>query len=58
MTLDVFIDEKLDVADDSVDCSILLHELVHHAQAVSGWFDVGSSDCVRRNAAEREAYFV
>jgi hypothetical protein len=57
-TFGVFIDEKLDVVNDTFDRSILLHELVHHAQAVSGRFDMGSSDCVRRNVAEQEAYFV
>ncbi len=57
-TFGVFIDEKLNVVDNTFDRSILLHELVHHAQAVSGRFDLGSSNCVRRNAAEQEAYFV
>jgi hypothetical protein len=57
-TLGVFVDEKLDVVDDTFDRSIPLHELAHHAQADSGRFDIGSSDCVRRNAAEREAYFI
>jgi hypothetical protein len=55
-TFGVYIDEKLDVANNTFDRSILLHELVHHVQAVSGRFDMGSSSCVRRNAAEREAY--
>jgi hypothetical protein len=57
-TLGVFIDENLDVANNTFDRSILLHELVHHAQAVSGRFDMGSSDCKRRNSAEQEAYFI
>jgi len=57
-TLGVFIDENLNVANDTFDRSILLHELVHHVQAVSGRFDMGSSDCMRRNAAEQEAYFI
>ena len=30
--------------------SILLHELVHHLQAASGRFDMGSGAFVRRNA--------
>ena len=55
-TLGVYIDEKLDVANNTFDRSILLHELVHHMQAVSGRFHPGASDCARRNAAEREAY--
>lgn len=54
--LGVYIDEKLDVVNNTFDRSILLHELVHHVQAVSGRFEMGSSDCMRRNAAEREAY--
>ena len=57
-TRGVFIDENLDVANNTFDRSILLHELVHHAQAVSGRFDMGSSDCMRRNSAEQEAYFI
>ena len=57
-TLGVFIDENLDVANNTFDRSILLHELVHHAQAVSGRFDMGSSACMRRNSAEQEAYFI
>jgi hypothetical protein len=54
--LGVYLDEKLDVINNTFDRSILLHELVHHVQAVRGRFDMGSSDCVRRNSNEREAY--
>lgn len=57
-TLGVFIDEKLDVANNTFERSILLHELVHHLQAVSGRFDLGSNGCTRRNAAEQEAYSI
>jgi len=57
-TRGVFIDENLDVGNNTFDRSILLHELVHHAQAVSGRFDTLSSDCMRRNWAEQEAYFI
>lgn len=57
-TRGVFIDENLDVANNTFDRSIFLHELVHHAQAVSGRFDLVSSVCVRHNAAEREAYLI
>ncbi len=57
-TFGVFIDEKLDVVNNVFDRSILLHELVHHMQAVSGRFDMGSSDCTRRNVAEQEAYLI
>lgn len=55
-TLGIYLDEKLDVANNTFDRSILLHELVHHVQAVSGRFELGASNCMRRNAAEREAY--
>ncbi|HWA12526.1 MAG TPA: DUF6647 family protein [Burkholderiales bacterium] len=57
-TYGVFIDESLDVKNSLFDRSILFHELVHHAQSVSGRFDLGDSACVRRNAAEKEAYFL
>ena len=57
-TRGVFIDEDLDVANNTFHRSILVHELVHHAQAVSGHFDLESNDCVRRNRAEHEAYFI
>ncbi len=58
-TLGVFIDETLDVKNNLFARSILLHELVHHAQSVSGRFDLGdSSACSRRNTAEQEAYFI
>lgn len=57
-TLGVFIDEKLDVQGNVFARSILLHELVHHVQATSGKFDLGNSQCVRRNAAEQEAYYI
>lgn len=57
-TLGVFIDEKLDVRDNVFARSILLHELVHHVQSVSGRFDMGGSECARRNTAEQEAYFI
>lgn len=57
-TLGVFIDETLDVQNNTFARSILLHELVHHAQSVSGRFDMGDSECSRRNAAEQEAYYI
>jgi hypothetical protein len=40
-TLGVYLDEKLDAANNAFDRSILLHELVHHVQAISGGFDTG-----------------
>jgi len=54
----VFIDETLDVVNDPFARSILLHELVHHVQAVSGRFDSMSSPCLRYNKAEAEAYLI
>ncbi len=57
-TLGVFIDDRLDVHSNVFDRSILLHELVHHAQSVSGRFDLGDSQCSRRNTSEQEAYFI
>jgi hypothetical protein len=57
-TLGVFIDDGLDVHNNVFARSILLHELVHHVQSVSGRFDLGDSECTRRNTAEQEAYFI
>ena len=54
----VFIDEKLDLKDDSFSRSILLHELVHHFQARSGRFETLPGECERRNAEEMEAYMI
>jgi hypothetical protein len=52
----VFIDDSLDVEHDVHARSILLHELVHHVQAVSGRFDAMRNACVRSNSVEAEAY--
>ena len=52
----VFIDASLDLERDVHAQSILLHELVHHVQAVSGRFDSVRNECIRSNNAEREAY--
>jgi hypothetical protein len=52
----VFVDEKLRLDSDPYAQSILLHELVHHAQEVSGRFGMLPSECHRRSAAETEAY--
>lgn len=57
-TQGVFIDERLDIHNNVFARSILLHELVHHVQSVSGRFDLGDSECVRRNTAEQEAYYI
>lgn len=52
----VYVDERMDVANDPFDRSILLHELVHHLQKTTGKFDAMPSICIRRNAQEMEAY--
>lgn len=52
----IFVDERLDLTADSYSQSILLHELVHHSQQVSGRFGALPSECHRRSAAETEAY--
>lgn len=52
----IYLDETLDVQGDDLARSILLHELVHHAQAVSGHFDLLNDDCRRWTEGEREAY--
>jgi hypothetical protein len=57
-TRGVYIDESLDIGNDVFARSILLHELVHHVQAVSGRFDMSSVDCARQNRAEAEAYYL
>lgn len=51
----VFIDEGLDVENDPRARSILLHELVHHAQGASGRFD-SLPECDAWYAREFEAY--
>jgi hypothetical protein len=57
-TRGVFIDERLDVVNDPYARSILLHELVHHVQAISGRFDSTSDPCIRHSTAEAEAYLI
>jgi hypothetical protein len=52
----VFIDDKLELKRDTFAQSIVLHELVHHAQDISGRFEQLPSECHRRTAAESEAY--
>ena len=52
----VFIDASLDMEHDVHARSILLHELVHHVQSVSGRFDSMRNACLRSNRAEAEAY--
>jgi hypothetical protein len=52
----VFLSESVDYAHDTYGRSILLHELVHYAQNVSGRFEASSTPCERRNAEEIDAY--
>jgi hypothetical protein len=52
----ILLDETLNLSSSAYDRSIFLHELVHHAQQVSGKFETLSSECTRRAAAETEAY--
>lgn len=52
----VFIDETLDVKDDTYSRSVLLHELVHHLQHESGKFEKLDTPCRRWQAKEIEAY--
>lgn len=51
----VFIDETLDIEHDPRARSILLHELVHHLQGVTGKFD-SFPECDAWYAGELEAY--
>ena len=54
----IYIDEAFDLANDEFARSVLLHELVHHVQRVSGTFQKMPSACDRWYAAEREAYTI
>ena len=51
----VFIEESLNFRNDLKARSILLHELVHHVQNLSGRFD-SLPGCAAWNARDREAY--
>jgi hypothetical protein len=52
----IYIDESFDLEKDQFARSVLLHELVHHLQRVSGTFQKMPSECDRWFAAERQAY--
>ncbi|MFN0314816.1 MAG: hypothetical protein ACKVQA_07250 [Burkholderiales bacterium] len=54
----VVVDESFNLKSNLYHQSILLHELVHHAQHVSGRFDNLASACRARSASEGEAYEV
>jgi len=52
----VVIDEAYNLKSNTYHQSILLHELVHHAQHVAGAYDHLASVCQARSASESEAY--
>ncbi len=54
----VVVDESFNLKSNLYHQSILLHELVHHAQHVTGRFDNLRSACHARSASEGEAYEV
>jgi hypothetical protein len=54
----VLLGAHLDVHDNLLARSILLHELVHHVQQKSGRFETIPSECRRWVSKEREAYNV
>lgn len=54
----VVVDESFNLKSNLYHQSILLHELVHHAQHVAGRFDGLKSACQARSASEGEAYEV
>jgi hypothetical protein len=53
--LGVYMDDNLDIEHNEFDRSILLHELVHHAQAVMGKYE-DLSLCQSWKSSEVEAY--
>jgi hypothetical protein len=52
----VIIDEAMDLKSSAYHQSILLHELVHHAQHVAGAFENLENACEARSASESQAY--
>jgi len=54
----IFVSENEDPTRDAFTRSILLHELVHHAQHLSGRFEAITEPCDRWFSKEREAYQV
>jgi hypothetical protein len=52
----VFLNDTLDIRNDVMARSVLLHELVHHVQETSGRFDSLPNACDRWWLREREAY--
>jgi hypothetical protein len=54
----IFVSDTVDPSQDTFARSILLHELVHHVQHLSGRFDRIGDQCDRWFSKEREAYQV
>jgi hypothetical protein len=52
----VFLNDTLDLQADLIARSVLLHELVHHVQELSGRFDSLPHQCDRWWSREKEAY--
>lgn len=52
----VYLDETLDLRGSAFDRSVLLHELVHYVQNVTGRFEKIPVSCRRNHLAELEAY--
>ena len=52
----VYLNDTLDIRNDVIARSVLLHELVHHVQELSGRFDIVPNQCDRWWSREREAY--
>jgi hypothetical protein len=52
----VYLNDTLDLQADVLARSVLLHELVHHVQELSGRFDMLLNQCDRWWSREREAY--
>jgi hypothetical protein len=56
-TNEIYLDDTLDLKGSVLARSVLLHELVHYVQQVSGKFD-GKSDCESWTLREKEAYAI
>jgi len=52
----VFINSEINITQDAYSRSILLHELVHHVQEMSGRFESLPTACGRWYSKEFEAY--
>jgi hypothetical protein len=53
----IYVDSKLDPLNNVMDRSILLHELVHHVQGLTGRY-ADLNECQRRQQEEMEAYAI